>query len=32
MLCWYFSGWADEEELARHIERLKRQDTAATVA
>jgi hypothetical protein len=31
MLCWYFSGWADEEELARHIERLKRQDTADTV-
>lgn len=26
MLCWYFSGWADEEELLRHIEKLQRQD------
>jgi hypothetical protein len=26
MLCWYFSGWADEEELVRHINRLKLQD------
>jgi hypothetical protein len=32
MLCWYFSGWADDQELARHIQRLNRQDTAATVA
>jgi hypothetical protein len=24
MLCWYFSGWADESELLNHIERLKR--------
>jgi len=23
MLCWYFSGWATEEELLRHIGRLK---------
>jgi len=23
MLCWYFSGWADEEELLAHIRRLK---------
>jgi len=26
MLCWYFSGWADEEELLRHIGKLHRQD------
>jgi len=26
MLCWYFSGWADEEELLRHIGKLQRQD------
>ena len=26
MLCWYFTGWADEEELLRHINKLKRQD------
>lgn len=26
MLCWYFSGWADEEELLRHIQKLQRQD------
>jgi len=25
MLCWYFSGWADEEELLRHIQKLQRQ-------
>ena len=28
MLCWYFSGWADEEELARHLDRLKQQDAS----
>jgi len=26
MLCWYFSGWADDEELLAHIAKLKRQD------
>lgn len=26
MLCWYFTGWADEEELLAHIHRLKEQD------
>lgn len=26
MLCWYFSGWADEEELQRHIGKLQQQD------
>jgi hypothetical protein len=26
MLCWYFSGMADEEELAAHIARLQKQD------
>ena len=25
MLCWYFSGWADEEELEAHIAKLKDQ-------
>jgi hypothetical protein len=25
MFCWYLSGWADEEELTAHIERLKQQ-------
>jgi hypothetical protein len=25
MLCWYFSGWADEEELLRHLTRLQKQ-------
>jgi len=24
MFCWYLSGWADEEELTAHIERLKK--------
>lgn len=24
MLCWHFSGWADEEELLTHIAKLKR--------
>jgi hypothetical protein len=32
IVCWYFSGWADEEELWRHIERLKRQDALAAEA
>jgi len=31
MLCWYFSGWADNEELARHIDRLKRQDAGQDI-
>jgi hypothetical protein len=26
MLNWYFSGWADEEELLRHLKKLQRQD------
>lgn len=26
MLCWYFTGMADEEELLVHIERLQKQD------
>jgi len=25
MLCWYFSGWADEEELHAHISKLQKQ-------
>jgi hypothetical protein len=25
MFCWYLSGWADEQELAAHIERLQKQ-------
>jgi hypothetical protein len=25
MLCWYFSGWADEEELNAHLARLQKQ-------
>jgi len=25
MFCWYLSGWADEEGLSAHIERLKKQ-------
>jgi len=25
MFCWYLSGWADEEELTAHIERLQEQ-------
>ncbi len=25
MLCWYFLGWATEEELLAHLEKLKRQ-------
>ena len=26
MLCWHFAGWADDEELDRHIQGLKTQD------
>lgn len=26
MVCWYLSGWADEEELLGHIAKLQRQD------
>jgi len=26
MLCWYFTGMADEEELLAHIDRLQKQD------
>jgi hypothetical protein len=26
MLCFYFSGWADEQDLAAHLERLERLD------
>jgi len=25
MFCWYLAGWADEEEITAHIERLKKQ-------
>jgi len=32
MLCWYFSGWADEEELLGHIDKLKRQDDREEIA
>jgi len=32
MVCWYFSGWADEEELLRHIQKLQHQDEADTLA
>jgi hypothetical protein len=28
MFCWYVSGWASQEELAAHIERLNRQTIA----
>jgi hypothetical protein len=27
MFCWYLTGWADEEDMAAHIERLKEQTT-----
>lgn len=27
MLCWYFSGWAEQDELLRHISKLQRQDS-----
>ena len=26
MLCFYFMGWADDEELADHIKRLREAD------
>ncbi|MDY7011100.1 MAG: hypothetical protein SVV80_10170 [Planctomycetota bacterium] len=26
MLCWYFTGWADEDELLAHINKLRQQD------
>ena len=32
MLCWYFSGWAAQDELLRHVEKLKRQDDRQSVA
>jgi IS4 transposase len=28
MLCWYFLGWAEEEELLAHVAKLQRQDEA----
>ena len=27
MFCWYLTGWADEDELMAHIEKLKKQTT-----
>jgi len=32
MLCWYFSGWADDDELLAHINKLKQQDVLEKVA
>ena len=32
MLCWYFTGWADEQELLRHIEKLHRQAPNGSLA
>lgn len=32
MMCWYFSGWADEEELLAHINKLKQQDVLEKLA
>jgi len=32
MVCWYFSGWADEEDLLRHIQKLQHQDEPDTLA
>jgi len=32
MLNWYFTGWADDEELLAHIEKLKAQDDSPAVA
>lgn len=29
MICFYFIGWASEDELMRHLEKLNRQDEAA---
>ena len=31
MLCWHFTGWADDDELMDHINNLKDQDAAAAV-
>ncbi len=31
MICFYFLGWASEDELTRHLEELERQDEAAAV-
>lgn len=31
MLCWHFSGWASQEELRRHIDKLQRQDAQEPV-
>ena len=28
MFCWFLTGWADEDELMTHIEKLKKQTTA----
>jgi len=28
MVCFYFIGWASEDEVMRHLETLKRQDEA----
>ena len=28
MFCWYLTGWADEDELMTHIEKLKKQTTS----
>jgi len=32
MLCWYFGGWASEEELLRHIGKLQLQDAREKLA
>jgi hypothetical protein len=32
MLCWYFTGWASQEELLRHIHKLQLQDQRAALA
>lgn len=32
MVSWYFSGWADADELQRHIDGLARQDARENVA
>jgi len=32
MLNWYFTGWADDEELLAHIETLKAQDDSPAIA
>ena len=28
MFCWYTTGWADEDELMAHIEKLKKQPSS----